>query len=142
MYERRKKAVPDGCSTGNGSGKENVQRDNGPTRDYDSTADGTCRVRIADLLHEGSDNGLTLSDLERLTGLDGREIRRRIHMERRDGTLIMADNVHGYFLPESGDDVRRFIRSMSRRAKEIAAISRAAEDALIKAEGQETVDGW
>lgn len=141
MSEKRKSAVPDGCSTGNGGGKQNVQWDNGPTRDYDSTAGGTCRVRIADLLHEGSDNGLTLSDLERLTGLEGREILRRINRERRGGILIMADNIHGYFLPESGDDVRRFIRSMSRRAMEISAISRAAEDALIKAEGQETVDG-
>ena len=139
MSEKRKNAVPDGCSTGNGGGKQNVQRDNGPTTDYDSTVGGTCRVRIADLLHGGSANGLTLSDLERLTGLEGREIRRRINRERRDGILIISDNVHGYFLAENVEEVRRFIRSMSRRAREIIAVCWAVEDGLAKMEGQETL---
>lgn len=142
MSNAKKNAALDAANIKGGNGKQNARRDEEPTKKDDSTPGGTCRVRIADLLHEGSANGLTIGDLVRLTGLDGREIRRRINRERRDGALIMADNIHGYFLPESGDDVRRFIRSMSRRAKEIAAISRAAEDALIKAEGQETVDGW
>lgn len=142
MCDKKKNAALDAANIKGGNGKQNARRDEKPTKENDIIPGGTCRVRIADLLHEGSANGLTLSDLERLTGLDGREIRRRINRERRDGTLIMADNIHGYFLPESGDDVRRFIRSMSRRAKEIAAISQAAEDVLIKSEGQETVKGW
>lgn len=142
MRERKKNAALDAANIKGGNGKQNARRDEEPTRKNNSTPGGTCRVRIADLLHEGSANGLTLSDLERLTGLEGREIRRRINRERRGGILIMADNIHGYFLPESGDDVRRFIRSMSSRAKEIVAVCRAAEDALIKSEGQETVEGW
>ena len=54
----------------------------------------------------------------------------------------MADCQHGYFLPDGESDVRRFISSMSNRAKEITAVSRAAEDALLKLTGQEMFKGW
>ena len=97
---------------------------------------------ISDLLHKGRNNGLTLQDLVKLTGMDERTIRRRIHVERKSGILIMADCIHGYFLPEDTYDVRRFIHSMSNRSKEIAAVSRAAEDALAKMENQEQINGW
>lgn len=62
-------------------------------------------------------------------------------MERKDGKLILSDNQSGYFLPASEHEVRRFIRSMSRRSREIAAISRIAEDVLLKLAGQETMEG-
>lgn len=97
---------------------------------------------ISDLLHKGRNNGLTLQDLVKLTRMDERTIRRKIHVERKRGILIMADCVHGYFLPEDAYDVRRFIHSMSNRSKEIAAVSRAAEDALAKMENQEQIEGW
>ena len=97
---------------------------------------------ISDLLHNGRNNGLTLQDLVKLTGMDERTIRRKIHVERKSGILIMADCVHGYFLPEDTYDVRRFIHSMSNRSKEISAVSRAAEDALAKMENQEQIEGW
>ena len=97
---------------------------------------------ISDLLHKGRNNGLTLQDLVKLTGMDERTIRRKIHVERKSGMLIMADCVHGYFLPEDTYDVRRFIHSMSNRSKEISAVSRAAEDALAKMENQEQIEGW
>lgn len=97
---------------------------------------------ISDLLHAGAENALTLRELVQLTGEDERSIRRRIQQERKDGKLIMADCQSGYFLPVDAGDVRRFIGSMSRRAKEIAAVSRAAEDALLKMTGEETLEGW
>ena len=97
---------------------------------------------ISDLLHKGRNNGLTLQDLVKLTGMDERTIRRKIHVERKSGILIMADCVHGYFLPEDTYDVRRFIHSMSNRSKEIAAVGRAAEDALAKMENQDQINGW
>lgn len=97
---------------------------------------------VSDLLHAGAENALTLRELVPLTGEDERSIRRRIQQERKDGKLILSDCQHGYFLPTGESDVRRFIGSMSRRAKEIAAVSRAAEDALLKLTGQETFKGW
>ena len=97
---------------------------------------------ISDLLHEGAENGTTLAELVQLTGEDERSIRRRIQAERKAGKLILADCKNGYFLPTSTLDIQRFISSMSRRSREIAAISRAAEDALLKMTGQETLWGW
>ena len=97
---------------------------------------------ISDLLHKGRNNGLTLQDLVKLTGMDERTIRRKIHVERKSGILIITDCVNGYFLPENSHDVKVFIRSMNGRAREIADISRAAEDALAKMENQEQINGW
>ena len=97
---------------------------------------------VSDLLHEGSENGVTLTELVQLTGEDERLIRRRIQLERKSGKLILSDCKSGYFLPTSTLDIQRFISSMSRRSREIAAISHAAEDALLKMTGQETLRGW
>lgn len=97
---------------------------------------------ISDLLHEGAEKGTTLAELVQLTGEDERSICRRIQAERKAGKLILADCKNGYFLPTSTLDIQRFIRSMSRRSREIAEISHAAEDALLKMTGQETLRGW
>ena len=97
---------------------------------------------ISDLLHEGAEKGTTLAELVQLTGEDERSIRCRIQAERKAGKLILADCKNGYFLPTSTLDIQRFISSMSRRSREIAAISHAAEDALLKMTGQETLWGW
>lgn len=97
---------------------------------------------ISDLLHAGAENALTLRELVQLTGEDERSIRRGIQQERKAGKLILSDCQHGYFLPAGESDVRRFIGSMSNRAKEITAVSRAAEDALLKMTGEETLEGW
>ena len=83
-----------------------------------------------------------LTELVQLTGEDERSIRRRIQTERKAGKLILSDCKSGYFLPTSTLDIQRFIRSMSRRSREIAAISHAAEDALLKMTGQERMVGW
>lgn len=94
-------------------------------------------LHIFDLLHPGAENGIKLPELATLTNLDEREVRRRIQAERKDGKLILSDCLHGYFLPASEQDARRFIRSMSGRAAEIAAVARSAEAALADMAGQE-----
>lgn len=97
---------------------------------------------ISDLLHEGAENGTTLTELVQLTGEDERFIRRSIQRERKAGKLILSDNQSGYFLPASADEVRRFIRSMSRRAREISTVAVVAEDVLARMTGQESLEGW
>lgn len=100
------------------------------------------KLLISDLLHERAENGTTLTELVQLTGDDERTIRRRIQVERKAGKLILADNKSGYFLPASEYEVRRFIRSMSNRAREIAAVACVAEDTLARMTGQERMVGW
>ena len=111
-----------------------------PTKNFTTSAGKT--LHISDLLHVGAENALTLRELVQLTGEDERSIRRRIQAERKAGKLILSDCLHGYFLPASEQEARRFIRSMSGRAAEIAAVSRAAEAALADMAGQTMVEGW
>ena len=143
MNDRKENARPAGGTAGqaaeNNAGRKIPQSDF--NTDSSKKREEKCEL-ISDLLHKGRNNGLTLQDLVKLTRMDERTIRRKIHVERKRGILIMADCVHGYFLPEDAYDVRRFIHSMSNRSKEIAAVSRAAEDALSKMENQEQINGW
>ena len=143
MNDRKENARPTGGTAGQAAEKYAASKI--PQSDFNTNSSKKREEKyelISDLLHKGRNNGLTLQDLVKLTGMDERTIRRRIHVERKSGILIMADCVHGYFLPEDTYDVRRFIHSMSNRSKEIAAVSRAAEDALSKMENQEQINGW
>ena len=82
---------------------------------------------IESLLHNGAENGLTISDLHRLTGSDTRIIRKQIETERRAGALIISDNRHGYFLTDDPGEAQRFARSMLHRSREIARTAMAVE---------------
>lgn len=86
-------------------------------------------MRIADLLPYGEESGVTLRHLEKLTGLDGREVRRQIERERRAGTLIISNNKNGYYLTDDPAEAQRFARSMRHRAREILRTARAIEGA-------------
>ena len=108
----------------------------------DFTTSGGKVLKIFGLLHPGAENGIKLPELVKLTGQEERIVRRRIQAERKAGKLILSDCLHGYFLPASEQEARRFIRSMSGRAAEIAAVSRAAEAALADMAGQEHMEGW
>lgn len=84
---------------------------------------------IAGLLLYGAENGLTLKDLERVTGWPGRTIRKAIESERRAGALIISDNRNGYYLTDDPGEAQRFARSMRHRAGEIRRTARAIERA-------------
>ena len=86
--------------------------------------------RIASLLMEGSENGLHLQDLVRLTGEDQRTVRKMIHEERRLGVPILSDNISGYFLPSSQQEREACVQSLRHRAKEILAAAAAIEKAV------------
>ncbi len=109
---------------------------------FNSNTDGRKTPQIFALLHTGAENGTTLRELVAATGLNERVVRLKIQQERKDGKLILSNNRDGYFLPECPEDVRRFARSMSRRAAEISSIARAAEAALADMTGQEAIAGW
>ena len=111
-----------------------------PINDYSTSSQKA--LSIFDLLHTGAENGVTLSEIVALTGMNERLVRLKIQQERKAGKLILSNNRDGYFLPESPADVQRFARSMSRRAAEIASIARAAEAALADMAGQEHMEGW
>lgn len=139
MMNKSKKARPDAGTSGQAVREDALQGNT--SRIQFNTATGGGQGSISSLLMHGCENGLHLADLVRLTGWPEREVRRQIQSERKAGHLILSDCEHGYFLPGEISEVRRFIRSMSRRSREIAAISRVAEDTLAKLIGQERVRG-
>lgn len=140
VLDERKKARPDAGTSGQAMREHTLESVNSQ-KQYNFPGGGG-QGSISSLLMHGCENGLHLADLVRLTGWPEREVRRQIQFERKAGHLILSDCEHGYFLPGEISEVRRFIRSMSRRSSEIATISRAAEDTLARLIGQERVRGW
>lgn len=89
------------------------------------------QLRIADLLHPGAENAVSRRDLIALTGLRDRELRLMIEAERRRGCPILSDNVRGYWLSDSCEEIRKFSRSMKRRAAQIRLTAMCVEQAVI-----------
>ena len=59
-----------------------------------------CQGRpVLDFIPVGPENAVTGRQLSRLMGLSGREIRRRIAVERAAGAIILTDGAGGYFQP-------------------------------------------
>lgn len=84
-------------------------------------------MQISDFLLCGQPNAITLRQLQALTNLDGRTIRRLIEFERRSGIPILSDNKTGYFLAENEVERNNFVRSMLHRANEIRLTAAAIE---------------
>ena len=86
---------------------------------------------ISDYLMHGAVNAVPLRELERVTGLDGRIIRRMIQKERAAGACICVDNKTGYFLADSEAEREACARSMFERAREVAATAAAIAAAEV-----------
>lgn len=151
-YKRRRVPLADenknACPVGGATEQAKVEDDCGshiPNSNF-ITINSPCQVhRVVDLLSHGAENAICLSDLEKLTGRDGRSIRKEIHRERRRGVPVVSgnsDGVRGYFIAATSEELHRFARSMAHRASEILAVARAAEKAAAEADGQGQIEGW
>ncbi len=85
---------------------------------------------VSDFLLAGEMNALPMRHLKSILHCDSRTIRLMIEEERRQGVLILSNNISGYYLAENEDEIKRFTRSMRHRVDEIIktveAIERAA----------------
>ena len=124
---KNKKARPAG-GTAEQAKRERHWASGNPYGNYTTTQSGG-QGTISRLLMEGSENGLHLQDLVRLTGEDQRTVRKIIHEERRSGVPILSDNASGYFLPSTEEERSACVRSLRHRAKEILAAAAAIENA-------------
>ena len=123
----KEKARPAG-GTAEQAKRDSHRTGGNPYRNYTTTQNGG-QGTISRLLMEGSENGLHLQDLVRLTSEDQRTVRKMIHEERRRGVPILSDNTNGYFLPGSQQEREACVRSLRHRANEILAAARAIEKA-------------
>lgn len=83
------------------------------------------QIKISDFLSTGQENAIPLRHLVKITGEDGRIVRRKIAAERLAGIPILSDCKTGYFLPGSVAEARRCVRSMRNRAREIEKAAEA-----------------
>lgn len=79
--------------------------------------------KIEQLLSHGAENAVPLQYLVILMDKPARQVRQQIQAERLRGIPILSDNEHGYYLPETQEDVDSFVRSMLHRAHEIARVA-------------------
>lgn len=84
-------------------------------------------MKIADILGYGRGAALKRSELEAISGENGRAIRKMIEQERRAGTLILSDNRTGYYLAADEAEAQAFVASMRHRAGEVLKTARAVE---------------
>lgn len=111
--------------------RESHRRGGNPYGNY-TTTQSSGQGTISRLLMEGSENGLHLQDLVRLTGEDQRTVRRMIHQERRRGIPILSNSKDGYYLPGNEYERAECVRQMRGRAREILAAAAAIEKAVAK----------
>ena len=130
MRDRKEEARRDAATSKRAKGESHWASGN-PYGNYTSEQSGG-QGTISRLLMEGSENGLHLQDLVRLTGEDQRTVRRMIHEERRQGVPILSDNASGYFLPSSQQEREACVQSLRHRAKEILAAAAAIEQAGVQ----------
>ena len=119
MTDKRKAPASAATLTGAVENGPVCQTAHASTTDDTTPAAENQPFRVSDLLLHGQGNALPMRHLKELTGMDSRVIRRQIEAERRRGIPILSDNQHGYWLSDSPAEIKRFSRSMRRRAAEI-----------------------
>lgn len=93
---------------------------------------------IAEILGVGERNAITCEELCELTGINRREVLRKIELERDGGALICASK-RGYYLPEKKDDLRAFYQRYTKRCRTMYHTARHFKKAMETIEGQESI---
>ncbi len=139
MKEARKKARPveattGQAETGNSFGEQYSHKQ---FNDILSSSQGM----VVSLIGTGPDAAVSRRQLAEMSGLDERVVRKLIHQARLQGVPIISGNI-GYYRAENTNDLRRFSRSMARRANMIRAVAIVMEQTAAEADGQASLDDW
>ncbi len=94
---------------------------------HDTTGGAGRQMAIADLLPSGEQNAVPRAHLRKITGLNDRQLRKEIELERRQGLAICSNNLSGYYMAADDGERERFVNSMLHRAAEIARTAAAIE---------------
>lgn len=80
-------------------------------------------------LKTGKNNAISMRAIARKTELSERNVRKAVESLRRAGECIVSD-ASGYYLPETREEVARYIRRIERTAKSHFYTLRTARHAL------------
>lgn len=132
---KQKKSRPSDCSTRTAAENGTVCKAAHVTINHDITSTQPGQVvHIADFLGRGREAAVPLRHLAHLTGLNEREVRKRIERERRDKCPIVSDCQRGYWLATTREEIETFCRSMRTRAFEIRRTASLVQMAVLDAE--------
>lgn len=98
-----------------------------------------CPAMVAEVLNVGEDYATDASTLCAFLGLQKRQLTKAIAAERRAGAFICANTDParpGYYLAESVDEFRRYLRSLENREREL----RLTRESLIDAARRKGID--
>lgn len=93
-------------------------------------------VKIMSLIGTGWEQGVHVRDICRATGLDDRGARKAIETIRRAGVVVCTDCLHGYFYPETLEELGLYVRQEERRGRSTFYTLKAARQ-LYKQHGGE-----
>ncbi len=85
---------------------------------------------VSDLLFRGKRNAVSTAYLCRRLSISARELRRRVHRERLEGIVILSSCTGGYFLPESAEETKEFVRITNKKAISTLRGLRSARELL------------
>lgn len=77
----------------------------------------------------GRANAIHQKQLQKLTSLDSRQLRKIIELIRRNGVCVVSDN-NGYYLPETREELEQYIRRTEKMARSIFFTLQTAKKAL------------
>lgn len=96
------------------------------------------QLEVADFLPRGAENAIPSRHLVDMLGFRSvRDLQKAIERERNDGAVILSicTDGGGYFLPDTPDEIRRFIRTLSARARNTDKSLESARAELRRLEG-------
>lgn len=137
------------AATAERDGTEKTVEASFPVSDHTTSTEETQpRFFIAELLPQGEANAVTTEELLRRSGFtERREMTKEIERERLAGALILSKccDGGGYYLPKDGEagteELRRYCRTLSARAKSTFRVLRAARLELKARDAQPRTEG-
>lgn len=87
----------------------------------------TVTEKLLTAIGRGVDAATPSRELQAITGLSERELRKHIETLRRRGHVIISSNA-GYFFPETLEEVQTYINKESHRARSVFYTLRSARE--------------
>lgn len=97
-------------------------------------------VAVADLINEGKDNAITLTELVIKTGLTERQVRKAIEIIRCECCVINNQDGKGYYIASNKSEAERYLKQEEARARTIFRRLRGTRKYLEKISGQEEIN--
>lgn len=95
------------------------------------------------ILHKGKEHGIKGAQLAYMVGFrNTSELRKDLKKSRAAGQIICSSTKYGYYLPQTRDEIREYVRTIEKHAKSSFKSLHSARESLKQVEGQENLDDF